>query len=85
MATDSIASEQIEVIATFPFTTLEGLFQSLKLIEHEHPDIGRGEIHLVDRNGLPFCQMQLVRNILPNGQLTIDAVIGRGSVVSTML
>ena len=80
MAAQAIPFEQRETIASFPFTTLEGLFQALQMIAYERPEMSRGEIYPEDKHGNPIACLELRRNALSDGSQTIDAVLisGRG-------
>jgi len=78
MATGVIPYEQRETVASFEFTTLEGLFQALQMIAYERPELSRGEVYTEDQNGNPIGCLQLRRNTLSDGSQTIDAILSTG-------
>lgn len=69
----SVTSSEVQTVAHFPFTTLEGLYQALEMLSHERPDIRRGEIYVQDRNGNPLGALVLKQTKLSDGSYTLDA------------
>lgn len=83
MAAQSITYQQTEVLTTFEFTTLEGLYQAIQQLTYEYPEIARGEIYPEDLAGRALGRLRLRQNTLTDGSHTYDAIFGRHDNAST--